>query len=226
MVVRHDKPDAAFRERAKAFPQACLIKPDSGGTLVAARWVLTAAHVASDIPRRRHQGIVIAGKTYSYERIVIHPGWKEMGPHDIALIKLKEPVSTVRPARIYAKKDEVGKVLTLVGSGDYGTGLTGPRSRDLVARAATNDVESVTPEWIEFRFDAPGTAGCTELEGVSGPGDSGGGALMKEKGEVYVLGVSVWGEPGQKGKGTYGARDGFARVSSYVDWIEKVIGED
>src|SRR5262249_54492546 len=88
-------------------------------------------------------------------------------------------------------------------------------------RGATNKIDAADKEWLYFTFDSPETA--TDLEGISGPGDSGGPALIQVNGKLYIAGVSVWGNPGKNGRGTYGAREGYTRVSSYYDWITGIL---
>ena len=61
----------------------------------------------------------------------------------------------------------------------------------------------------------------SEMEGVGGPGDSGGPALVEESGRYFVAGISSASMNGRPG--TYGVTDVYTRVSSYVDWIEKTM---
>ncbi|MCI0489843.1 MAG: serine hydrolase [Blastocatellia bacterium] len=216
IIVRHDRKDADYLRLAERYPSVGFVGRDGEGTLIAPQWVLTAAHVASGIPQSaRH--VEFEGVKYRVEQILIHPDWSGRGPHDIALLKLVEPVKAVKPVSIYTATDEAGQVITFVGRGDTGTGLTGPKIQDRKKRAATNKVERADQQWLYFTFDDPATA--TDLEGISGPGDSGGPALIEKDGKTYTLGVSVWGRPGKNGRGTYGAKEGYARVSSYHEWI-------
>jgi secreted trypsin-like serine protease len=72
-----------------------------------------------------------------------------------------------------------------------------------------------------MRFDAP--PGGTQYEGVGGPGDSGGPALLQDGGKTWLVGISsasMNGRPGQ-----YGVTDVYTRVSSYAQWIDRVIAE-
>ena len=58
-------------------------------------------------------------------------------------LKLAEPVRGVAPAALYDRDDEAGQVVTFVGRGDFGTGLTGPETNDRIKRGATNTVDEV-----------------------------------------------------------------------------------
>ena len=69
-------------------------------------------------------------------------------------------------------------------------------------RAATNRVERFEGDALFFRFDAPEDENMTPLEGISGPGDSGGLALIEAACDPRVAGLSgtFSGQP----KGRYG----------------------
>lgn len=214
IVIRHDKDETKYRELASEFPAAVTLKPDGAGVLIDPSWVLTAAHVAKYIAYESPK-VEIAGKTIGVTEVLIHPKWNRM-PHDVALLKLAEPVKDVAPALLYSADDEVGKTVTFVGNGDFGTGLTGPKTMDKTRRAATNVVDRADEQWIYFDFDQGDEA--TELEGVSGPGDSGGPALAVVDGKLYTLGVSVFAN-GDDGPGRYGVIEGYTRISTHRQWI-------
>ena len=92
-------------------------------------------------------------------------------------------------------------------------------------RAATNRVERAEGSLLQFRFDAPGDPGATELEGISGPGDSGGPAYAETDGVRYVIGVSSAQDsrPADRKVGRYGVLEFYARVSHFADWIERTM---
>ena len=218
IVVRHDKDEKLYRELGSTYPAAVSILPDGSGVLVGSDWVLTAAHVARGVSGRNPR-VEANGGEYDVARIYIHPEWTH-GPHDIALMKLKRPVDGIDPVKLYDGTDEVGMEVTFVGRGDFGTGLTGPIEMDRVKRAATNIVDGADDDWVMFTFDEPGKG--TELEGVSGPGDRGGPALIVRDGELYTIGVSVFAD-GDGGPGRYGVKEGYTRVSTHLGWIEDVL---
>ena len=220
IVVRHDRDDAKYRELGERFPAVASFGRAGAGALIAPHWVLTAAHVAAGL--RQAATIEFGGRVYTVERVILHPAWKDMGPADIALVKLTGPVEGVTPLRIYSGRDEAGKTIVFVGHGGTGTGLTGPRRpEDGLKRGATNVIDRVDDDWLYFTFDEP-PAG-TDLEGISGPGDSGGPAILERNGIAEILGVSVYGQPGTRGRGTYGAREGYTRVSTHVAWVRDVM---
>lgn len=222
IVIRHDIDDSLYRELAAEYPQICHKNlPDREGALIHEFRVITVAHLADEIIDGHE--VTIAGEEYSVARVFKHPGWSSRGKHDMVLIELRVPVKGVNPARLYREKDEVEKTVVLMGAQDTGNGKTGPISTDHVLRAATNVIDEVSTAWIKMRFDEPERA--TPLEGVSGPGDSGGPAFLKVDGVVYLLGDgSGQSTKATEGKeGVYGVVEHFARISSYIRWIERTV---
>jgi secreted trypsin-like serine protease len=247
IIVRHDKDAQAFLDLGLQFPCTVLLRhADSKdglgdeGTLIAPTWVLTAAHVANelvagDLVEVNHRAIKI-------RRLVIYPKWHHDAdmPVDIALLQLEEPVTDVIPARLYTAGDEVGMVVTFVGRGATGTGLTGQQMEDGKLRAATNRVESTFDVFpmtsargqypaegfqLRFRFDAPGDPNVTDLEGISGEGDSGGPAYIQRGGFLYIVGVSSGQDarPTEHKQGRYGVFEFYVRVSHFAGWIRSTM---
>jgi hypothetical protein len=114
-------------------------------------------------------------------------------------------------------------VLTFVGQGDSGNGVQGVTIVDSKMRAATNQVIQAEGQWLRFRFDQGASA--LPLEGISGPGDSGGPALLKKDGRWYLVGVSAWqnAEATQWQEGRYGVIENYSRVSHHIGWIRQVM---
>lgn len=217
VIIRHDRSDADAIRLGDRFDAVGRILPDGGCTLVAPAWAVTAAHVAASIPR---DGKVRFGDIdYTVKRTILHPeglGSRGAPPEvDLALIELAEPVKQIIPVELYAGRTELGRTLFIVGYGDYGNPRTGLKRTDFKRRAVTNVVNDAGPRRIFMTFDEP-PAG-SQYEGVGGPGDSGGPALLEEGGKLFLAGVSsasMNGKPGQ-----YGVTDVYTRVSSYVEWI-------
>lgn len=232
--MRHDRSEQLYVDLARKFPATVTFTApfenvsNGAGTLIDPRWVLTAGHVAEQLepgdPAR------IGGAVYEVESVVQYADWKGIKTwgdvkRDIALVKLRTPVTGIKPAKLYTGKDEAGLVLTIVGAGKHGTGLTGAMTEDTTLRAATNRVVRVDGSELVFRFDAPGEPDVTALEGVSGEGDSGGPAYLELNGELFVVGVSSAQDarPAGHEQGHYGVLELYPRVSSFASWIRAVI---
>jgi hypothetical protein len=250
IVVRHDREVILFEQLGRQFPTTVMLRHGDGkdglggeGTLIDRNWVLTAAHVANDLGPG--DPLTIVGKIYRIERVVVYPDWHHDAdmPVDIALVRLTESVTDVVPARPYTGTDELGMIATLVGRGQQGTGLTGPIPVEGTVLAATNRVESTLDVFpgtaargqypaegfqLRFTFDAPGDPNTTDLEGVSGGGDSGGPAYIKRGDVLYVIGVSSGQDarPANRQVGHYGVFEYYTRVSQFEKWILGVINKN
>jgi len=200
---------------------------DGMGMLIAPSWILSAAHVATELSVEND--IEIDGVPQAVESIFLHPQFrnydetKRMAENDIALIRLKQPVETVEPLPLYTQKDELGKTVTFVGRGDFGNGLTGPDSVDGQLRIATNRIEKTDDQWLIFKFDAP--PNCTAIEGISGPGDSGGPALIATDSGWAIAGISSGNDDHGESLNMccYGTWEYYTRVSFQLDWIKSVV---
>ena len=222
IIRRADRPDSAYLAAGARYPAVVAIGRLGDGTLIAPRWVLTAAHVANALGNGRGpRALRIGGRDYTIERVVVHPKWRELGPHDVGLVRLAAAVNGLTPVPLYRAAGERGVVATLVGHGGSGRGDSRDRVEDGRARAATSRVDSVSRTWLYFSFDTP--PGGTNLEGAPGPGDSGGPAIITVNGRAMVAGVSSAGFDGRDGPGSYGAVDVFTRVSTYAAWIDSTM---
>ena len=157
---------------------------------------------------------------------MLHPGWHREADLqvDIAMVRLAQPVDGCAPVRLYTGTDEAGLVVTFVGRGAKGTGLTGVEGGgwDGQLRAATNRVERADGPLLQFRFDAPGDAGVTAMEGISGEADSGGPAYVEQEGTIGVSSHQDARPAGRK-RGAYGVLEYYSRVSYFADWIRAVL---
>lgn len=224
VVGRHDAKDDDLVDLGKRFPAAGQVLPDGGCTLIAPKWAATAAHVARSV-RPGKSKVRFEGHEYTVTRVLTHPEAKRrpgMPPKvDLALLELAEEVKGVTPFDLYREDDEKGKTAFVVGYGDVGDGKKRPRRSDGKRRAATNIVDQVNERHVILLFEKP-PAG-TDLEGVGGPGDSGGPLFIEDGDQVLLAGVSSASANGEPG--AYESIDIYVRVSAFVDWIDEQMGE-
>jgi trypsin len=160
-----------------------------GGSVIAARWVLTAAHcVTEDDGSKTRPGtlqVVVGrtdleqtnrGQTVRVDRVVVHPKWATTGTHDVALLHttraMKVPtISLVGTANNRLERD--GSTVTVAG---WGTEFFGspfiPSRMKSVRLSVVGDSSCTTNAAMGFNAS---TEICAEkLGGDSCQGDSGG----------------------------------------------------
>ena len=101
----------------------------------------------------------------------------------------------------------------------------------VVEPGATVRVDGAQGNVLTWHFRAPGDPRTTPLEGISGPGDSGGPAFIRIGGRICIAGVSSAQRrdvvPGQenmhRGQGRYGVEEVYMRISQFRPWIEAAI---
>lgn len=224
MIRRHDRPDEEYLAAAKGYGSAVRVGT-AMGTAISPEWVLTAAHVGTRLSPTKRIVKTATGK-HRVDHVVAHPIWKGEGSLtsiDLALLKVSPPIEGIEFPALYEWDDEVGQIVTFVGNGQYGTGKTGPQMDDWKFRAATNEVVHTEGGWMVYLFDEP-PAG-TELEGISGPGDSGGPAYVERDGKRYIIGVSSSNDGEGNGTCRYGSKEYYPRVSTSLEWIRGTIGQ-
>ncbi len=250
VVIRADVDDAKYRIPASGFPALVDMPGEGHGVLIAPQWAITAAHTLPGNSGLKQ--VSLNGVARDVERVVRHPGYKTLpkelvdqamasgdatlivvflaSSDDVALIKLKQPVTDVAPVVLYTREDEAGQLVSIVGKGATGTGAlghdpAGPHRTEL--RRASNKITSAHDRWLCYVFDEPPAA--LPLEGMLGNGDSGGPVLVQAEGQPLLAGLASWkvvqGHVMTARPGRYGQTACNVRLSHYVEWIESVIAE-
>jgi hypothetical protein len=205
------------------------------GTLIAPDWIVTAAH-ATDYLRESekdwatHHLVYVKGRGYHIAAIITHPNWNpQTNSNDLALVKLSSPVREAKPACLYDGREEAGQIVTIAGSGYPGDGLKGPSVPDGSLLGATVKVQTAEGTVLTWRFHAPKQPDVTPLEGISGPGDSGGPAFIGTRSclagisSVQSYEIDPTKPKVDQPQGRYGANETYTRVSAFVTWIRQTI---
>ncbi len=124
IVIRHDVPDEEYRATIEEFPPlATLYSIGAHGTLIDPEWVVTAGHAIFCM--EPGDKIKIGDHWAEIEQRYAHAGYELDEENDIALLKLKQPMLAVKPAKLYRNKDEESQRIWFIGGGGTGNGNVG-----------------------------------------------------------------------------------------------------
>lgn len=229
IVMRHDVESGAYERLAAGFSKPVVISAtetgsaDGMGVWIAPNWILTAAHVAAGIQPGDRIG---PGRTMNVVRVALHPDWPD-APVDVGLIRVEAGQPEPEFVQICAPGEVEDQEVVFIGAGDFGDGVTGPAHADGRMRAARNAVVFADASLVAFVFDGPDSGQSLPLEGISGPGDSGGPAYLESEDGICVLAVSSGQdtEPTGGKEGRYGVVEFYARVDVLREWINSIVAE-
>lgn len=205
------------------FPSVGMVGDQFGGegtgTLIAPQYVLTAAHLASNLSDTGGR-FQVGGVLYATSDVFVHPDYNGSmlgteDANDIAILKLSQSVPGVAPSPIFRGTPQVGDSVTLVGFGGAGKGTSGSDGTYGTKRVGTTPLDYVSETLIAWNFES-------NTESNTAPGDSGGPAFEKVGGVFYVAGVT---SGGTKADASIGDFSFDTRVDAYADWIDSILAE-
>lgn len=232
VVVRHDVPDAAYLGQESEYPAIFSLYRTRAGhrdclaTLIGPRHALTAGH-CTDVrklrdaigPNAKGYALEIAGREAWVEAVIEPPVRPDGTRPDIAILRLRHAVEGIQPLAVYEGRGEAGRIVRMPGWGGAGTGQSGAKPSDGLLRVAENRVDRAENGRLYWVFDAPESGKALTLEGIHGPGDSGGPALLLTAEGWRIAGVSSAQRNGGGPEGVYGVEEIFVRTSDLGSWI-------
>ncbi|HET9652899.1 MAG TPA: hypothetical protein VFP36_11935 [Usitatibacter sp.] len=202
LLTRPDRDDAEYLELASRYTSSIALGASAGeAVLVAPRWLLTGARQAEAL--RGAAAIAVDGARHEIQSIQVDPS------RTLALVFLRTPLEGIEPSPPYRDKDEDGKTVVFVGHGRGGRLGEAAPTLAPVARAGINTIDRVAPRTLSLKLK--GADEASDLQAALTAEELGAPAFIEVKQRPMVAGIAI--DAGREWQG-------FARVSSFADWID------
>jgi secreted trypsin-like serine protease len=177
-----------------------------GGSLIASRWVLTAAHCLDFLAGPEEVAVAVnrthlnstEGVRVGVREIFIHPDWdpNTLSP-DVGLLELARSINGVETIQLAGAADDVfeaaGTPLTVIGWGNTETNGR-PNFPDELREVVVPVVADEPCDAANKGFVIPETMLCAGEKGLdSCQGDSGGPLFATSGGTEIQMGIVSWG---------------------------------
>ncbi|XP_028513970.1 transmembrane protease serine 9 [Exaiptasia diaphana] len=203
-----------------------------GGSLIKKQWVLTAAHcIETDsieqygvvVGVHQRTGVTDVQEKLGITKIIRHKGYNSVThANDIALLKLERPIEQSKGVKIISLPEQGQRVE--IGTKCYITGWGRNEARQSMnvlqeAELKIDDFNTCYNRMSGVQRVDEESMICAIGDGKGGcQGDSGGPLSCLEGGHWILRGVVSWGHQCSPDYHTV-----FARVSTFVDWIDTYV---
>ena len=216
IVERADRDDGEYLELASRYASALSLDGFGEGVLIAPRWILTSAGVASALQAAHVSRLHVGGSEHAIVETFLAPP----SIHgDIALVFLAEPVAGIEATPVHRERDEGGKPVVIAGHGASGAIGASQPLRDGRKRAAINTVDRVDDARLHLRLK--GADEASDLQGAAAAGDEGAPAYLESQGRLTVAGIAQGPRAGSVPK--VGDEDTYTRLSGFAPWIDETM---